>query len=136
MHDSKIYTLPRGFMALISIVVISIVFLIAVVSLGQFGLAGRLLLLDVENKARSEEYAEACVHIARIFIVNDPLAAKTNLDQSKGNIKCTIVSLTPNTPAVGRSTIQSRAEVNGATTKFTVTIDTTGHNVVSWVETP
>jgi hypothetical protein len=133
MSASKYYA-QRGFIALISVLVISFVFLMAVISLGQFGLAGRLLLLDVENKVASEEHAEACVHIARILIVNDPLASRTNVPVTQGTISCTLVSLTPNTPAAGNSTIKSTAIVDGATTNFVVTIDTTTQDVLSWNE--
>ncbi|MEK9176995.1 MAG: hypothetical protein AAB923_01745 [Patescibacteria group bacterium] len=124
----------KGFMALISVIVISFVFLIAVVSLGQFGLAGRLLLLDVENKAASEGHAEACVAVARILIVNDPLSALSNREVTQGDVTCTIVSLAPGTPSSGYSTIKSQAMVASSTTNFVVVIDTTTHNVVSWRE--
>jgi hypothetical protein len=133
MYVSKV-SARRGFIALISIIILSFVLLVAVVSLGQFGLTGRLLLLDIENKTRSEEYAEACVHAARILIVNDPEASRTNVPFSYDDISCTLVSLDPDTPSSGESTIKSKAEVDGATTNFVVVVDAASYDIVSWKE--
>lgn len=126
----------RGFIALISVFVVSIVFLIAVVSLGQFGLAGRLLLLDVENKVRSEAYAEGCVQTARIIAVNDPAASRSNVLVRYSDIECAIVALEPDTPSAGESTITASSTVSGATTNFEVVIDPVTGDITSWVELP
>lgn len=124
----------RGFIALISVFIISFVFLVAIISLGQFGLAGRLLLLDTENKIRSEEYAEGCVQIARVLILNDPKASEKNVPVESEEVVCTIVSIEPDVSSSGESTIQARAEVLGTITNFVVVVDQNTRAVVSWEE--
>lgn len=124
----------RGFIALISVFIISFVFLVAIISLGQFGLTGRLLLVTSENKIKSEEYAEACVQVARILVVNDLEREHTNRTIQDGELACTIVAVEPDEPSSGESTIKSRAEVAGAVTNFVVVVHQTTHAIESWKE--
>lgn len=62
----------RGFIALISVLILSVVLLAAVVSLSQYGVTTRYALLDLERKAESETLASACIEVARIAVMNDP----------------------------------------------------------------
>ena len=127
----------RGFIALISVLILSLVFLVAVVSLGQIGLSGRLLLLDLENKVLTEEFAEACVQSARILVAVDPLVERTDvsIDPSEpGDVSCTLVSLEADTPFSGQSRILAQSVVEGATTNFEVIVDAATLAVDSWRE--
>lgn len=129
----------RGFIALISVLILSLVFLVAVVSVGQFGLSGRLLLLDLESKVESETFAEACVQSARILIAIDPLVERSNISitpKEDGDVSCTLVSLEADTPSAGESRILSQSMVDGATTNFEVIVDSSSLSVNSWEECP
>ncbi len=121
-------------MALLSVIILGFVFLVATVSLGQFGLSGRLLLLDIENKIRSEEYAEACVQVARVLIANDAQTERANVPIESRDISCTLISLEADAPSLGESTIEACAEVSGAITNFVVVVDATTYDIVSWEE--
>ena len=56
----------NGFIALISILIVSSVLLVTTLSLAERGIAHRFFLLKHEQKSMSEQLAEACIHIARI----------------------------------------------------------------------
>ena len=126
----------RGFVALISAIVVSFVLLIAVVTLGMRGITGRMYLLDVERKNTSYALAESCVAIATIKIANDPDYSATNVSAPVGSETCTIVRVTPNTPTATRATLVTRGVKDGATTYLTVVIDEVSGTPVSWREIP
>ena len=124
----------RGFFALITVTVLGLVFLFAVLTLAQQGIMGRFILLDVENKLRSEGLAEACVQASRIATVNDPQRAISNLTVSIDTQTCTVVSLSPNTPASGSSRVRTKGTASGATTNIEAVINSTTGAVTSWKE--
>ena len=121
-----------GFIALVSSIIIAVILLTAVVSLGSRGIAGRFILLDIENKQISQALAEACVQVAIIKIVNDAEYAGLGVSVPVGTKTCTIVSVT--TPPGGESIIQASANVNGATTNLVVKVDTVNVDIQSWEE--
>ncbi len=128
-----------GFIALISILIISMVLLFAVFAIGQRGIASRFLLLDLERKTQSEQLANACIQIATIDIANNAgHIAASDKEYNVGSSKCTIHSVQPNFPSAGRSTIEVFAIVpgptEGATTNLQVVIDSTNGNIMSWQE--
>ncbi|MGB4076766.1 MAG: hypothetical protein WBK28_03625 [Minisyncoccia bacterium] len=124
----------KGFIALLSVIILGFVFLAAAVSLSHFGLAGRLLLLDLEEKARSEGYAAACVEAARILVANDAEAQRSSLSITYGALSCTIVTLEADEPSVGESTIKSRGVSGDAVTNLVVILDAATADVTSWQE--
>ncbi|MEK7063836.1 MAG: hypothetical protein AAB955_04080 [Patescibacteria group bacterium] len=126
---------PRGFIALISTIVVSFVLILAVVTLGMRGIAGRLYLLDIEHKNTSYALAESCITVGIIKIANDPDYTGTNITVPVGTETCTLVAVTPNTPSASRATISARGAKSGATTHLTVVIDEATALPVSWVET-
>lgn len=121
-------------MALIVVVVIGLVFLMGVVSLGRLGITGRFTLLTVEEKLESEAYAEACVHVARVYVMNDAAYTTTNLTVSYKDVTCTVVSVEAATPSAGQSRIRTKAVVSGATTNFEAVVSPADGDVVSWKE--
>ncbi len=123
-----------GFIALVSSIIIAVILLTAVVSLGSRGIAGRFILLDIENKQVSQALAEACVQSAVIAIVNDAEHAESDVSVPVGTKTCTIVSVTPNTPISGQSTIKAKGESRGATTNLEVVADSATANFISWQE--
>ncbi len=69
----------KGFVALISVLVISTILFASVVLLAQSHIVHRYMLLDFENKLQSEELAAACVDIGKLFIYNDPYVTTDTL---------------------------------------------------------
>jgi hypothetical protein len=128
----------RGFIALISVIIISVVLLATTIALAQFGIASRYFILHLEQKAVSEKLADACVHIARIMVYNDP---KTDFDAAVsypiGDEECSIVSITPDGD---ESIVEARGVVGDAVTNYSVVIynslatDDDDGEFVSWTE--
>lgn len=123
-----------GFIALISILIISAVLLATTLGLAQFGIANRFFILNLEQKASSKKLAEACVHIARIQAYNDPLYTRTTpLSVPVANGSCDIISITPNG---SETAIVSRARTGDAITNLSVVVDNTDGDFLSWEEIP
>jgi hypothetical protein len=122
----------RGFIALISILIISTVLLATTLSLAQFGIANRFFILDLEQKAGSEKLAEACVHIARVRAYNDP-AYDTNVAEPiiVGGGACTIHAIDANGD---ETTIETTATNGRSVTNFRVLVDNTNGDFLEWEE--
>ena len=126
----------NGFIALISIVMISVILLGATLSLAQFGLANRYFILDLEHKNISEKLAEACIHAARIYIYNDPEFNPSSMMLPIGDATCTIHAVIPHTPHSGESTVTVQAMSGSAVTNIQVVIEASSGNFLSWTELP
>jgi len=126
----------RGFISLISAIVIGLVIMLAVITLAQRGIAGRFLLLDFESKEISSGLAAACVETARIAIANDPAYQTASTSVAVGSGSCMLVSVARDTPTVGQSRIETTGEDRGATTNLRVVVDAATLDIVSWVEVP
>lgn len=121
----------KGFVALMSIIIMSVVLLATTLSLAQFGIASRYFILDLENKSASERLAEACVHVARIAAYNDPLTDITNKVVPVGSESCTITNINPDSD---ESIIEVAAMRGNAETSYRVVVDNTDGDFVSWTE--
>jgi len=126
----------NGFIALISILIISAVLLATTLSLAQFGIANRYFILDLELKTVSKKLAEGCVEMARIQTYTDPsytvLSTSPTLVPLAGKT-CTIrlVSRSGN-----NATIETVGISGSAVTNLRVTLDTRTGNYLSWTELP
>lgn len=85
----------RGFIALLSILILSVMLLGMTLSLAQFGLMSRFSILALEERAVSERYAHACVSYVRILVFNDPMLSFTvpREFQIDASHKCTVLSI-------------------------------------------
>lgn len=126
----------KGFIALISVIVMSVVLLTTTLSLAQFGIAGRFFILDLENKQGSRKLAEACAYIARIRVYNDPmytLARHDALTIPIDTTSCTILSVTH---TGHESTIETKGVRGNSVTNLRVVVDTRDGGFLSWMELP
>ena len=131
------HSVQNGFIALISILIISAVLLATTLGLAQFGIANRFFILNLEQKASSEKLAEACVHIARIQTYNDPLYVRnTPLPVSVAGGTCTIVLIDPDNSDPSKTVIQASAQTSEAITNLSVVVDNTDGDFLSWEEVP
>jgi hypothetical protein len=124
----------RGFIALISIIIISVMLLATTLSLAQFGIASRYFILDLENKRASEKLAEACVHIARIQTYNDPeYEVSSPISYPVGESTCSVYSIN----SVGDdTTIEAQAQSGDSITNLHVVVDNTNGDFTEWQEMP
>ena len=125
----------RGFVALISIIIISAMLLVLVVTLETASFFQRFDALDAENKRVSLGLAEACVSAAQLLIAqgtpSNSELPKVTVDSSDAQKTCRICKTT----AAGA--IATRAVYNGAYSNLSVTINTTpgSYAVTAWTET-
>ncbi len=124
----------QGFIALITVLILSVVLMVGVISLSQFGVITRYSLLDIENKMRSENLANACISFARLSIVTDPDDTITNKDVPLGEYVCRIESLVVNSPTNGTNRVKVSAAVSGATTNYQVDVNTTTGAITRFIE--
>jgi hypothetical protein len=118
----------RGFIALISVVIISVVLLAAVISFAQFGVQGRITLLDIANKGQSERLAYGCLQVALIAISNDPLITKGYTIVPVGTGQCAIESIAA---ASGISTVRVSASSTKATTNIEARVTSSTAGIIS-----
>lgn len=139
----------KGFIALISVIVISAILLMLVFTLGLSSFFNRYDALDAENKRISLGLAEACVNVAMVRIakdsdygINPPIAADGECvsvsDTCGAGAKkvCKICSVTDTSFP---KTISTRAAYNGAYTNVSVAINNTtpgNFTLRSWSEVP
>lgn len=130
----------RGFIALISILILSSVLLVTVLSLAQFGIASRVFLLDLEEKKASELLAEGCVHIARVYVYRDPDITVDTLPTIPphphgtfpiGESACTISAISRSNTI---NTVEVVAHSGRATTRYSVLIRNANGEFLSWLE--
>src|SRR5258708_32505996 len=89
----------KGFIALTSAMVISILLLAITVSLGFCGFFTRFNILDSESKERSLALAEAC---GEMSILNLTQGLSTIGNITVGDDKCNIVSIQKDIPVAGQ----------------------------------
>ena len=128
---TTIHTTEKGFVALLSIIIMSVVLLATTLSLAQFGIASRFFILDLEHKSASEKLAEACVHVARISVYNNPFYEAANINIPINTETCTIISI----EADGDESIVVARGIHGkSVTNMPVDIDNRNGDFVSWTE--
>ena len=117
----------RGFVALMSVIIVSAILTTIIFTLGASTFFARFDVLDIENKRESLSLAQACVNAAMLKIARDAsYAALLGGDQVtiQGLKTCKICPGT-NSPS-GQSTepLYARALYNGAYTNIEATIHT------------
>lgn len=123
----------NGFMALISVVIISVILLLIATTLSMTGFAGRLNILDSEYKERSLGLAEACVDAAILRLAQTPTYAVNppGVVVPVGVDSCNIRSITPATNPI---VIQATASFQNSFTNLVVNLASTDLSVTSWQE--
>ena len=126
----------KGFIALISAIVISVILLLIAANLSLTSFYGRSNILDSELKERSSALAEACADTAILKLANnkDYVLVAADHSISVGTGQCDIVSYS--FPRTGNITIITKANYNNAyfTTLQIVVNSAANMAVVSWEE--
>ena len=113
----------KGFIALISSIIISFVLLFTALSLGQTGMIARLSLLSFEEKAMSAAYAEGCSDAAHVALLNNPLYNTATRTISLNNDSCSFWVLQK---TADESEVLSHARVRNAETNLQYIINHNG----------
>ena len=131
----------NGFIALISVIIITLILLSTTAALATKGFLDRFNILEGEAKEISAGLASACVESARIKIARDgdnytgdeTLMVVTDPADPAKNKTCEIVLVTH---SGDESTIQSKGAYKKATTNYEVIVDTDDEliPIISWKE--
>lgn len=124
----------NGFIALIAIISMSVVLLTTTLSLAQFGIANRFFILNLEHKIASEKLSDACVHVARVSVYNDPLYTVSSAHPVVIPILDSFCTITSITYSGNESTIEVEAIQKDAYTQYRVVVDSSNGEFLSWEE--
>ncbi len=119
----------KGFIALMSAIIISIVLLLMITNLSLTGFYGRFNILDFELKEKSSALAEACADEA---ILNLTQNIDYTGDVNVGADKCSIRSITGSNI---KKTIEVSADYKNYITNLEIDVDT-NIAVTRWEEVP
>lgn len=123
----------KGFIALVSAIVMSAILLIITITLSLSNFFSRFTILESEYKERSLALAEACVDSALVKIALDNSYSPSNELVSVGKSSCTIKKIITNG---SQKTIITQANYEQAYSNLRVTVQTSNFKVISWLETP
>ena len=123
----------RGFIALMSIIIISVVLILGIVSSGLIGYYSRFNTLDSELKERSVAAADGCVDRALLQLAQDPnytggVMSLNSIDQCRIGKVSTIGSNT-------QFYVQATSS-NTAVTNLQIVVASSDLSVISWEEIP
>lgn len=131
MYDFNTHKKEEGFIALISILILSSVLLATTLSLAQFGLANRFFILNLEQKASSQKMAEACLEMLRIKVYSDPAyTTTTKTTYILAGSDCSVVSVI----GTGTKTVKVSATEDGAITNLQADINSSTGDYISVTE--
>jgi len=122
---------PRGFIALISAIIISALLLAIVASSSLGGFNSRFNLFESEMKERTMALADACVDHALLELAND-LSYAGNATSTIGADTCYVGAITT---AGSQKAFKTRAFKNNSYTYLAVTVDSSTLGVLSFEET-
>lgn len=124
--------IQKGFIALISSIVMSAILLLITTTLSLSSFFTRFTILESEYKERSSALAEACVDSALVKIALDNTYSPSNEIVRVGNNTCLIKRVT----TLGtQKTIVTQGNYQESYTNLSVTIQTNNLQIVSWLET-
>ncbi len=122
----------KGFIALVSVIIISSILLILAVTLNFSGFFGRLNTYNGEIKAESEALASSCIDHAILKLAEDD-TFDGDVSVSVGTESCYIYTLNF---SGNDATFVTRGIKNGAHTFYKTTMDTDTFKIASFLECP
>lgn len=122
----------KGYIALTSIIIVSILSLTIVLSMNFSGFFNRFNILDSEFKETSFALAEACANKALLKLAqNSSYLGNENINV--GFNTCSILAIENNG---SQKIIKTKAQIKNAVSNLKVVINTPNFNIVSWTEEP
>ena len=121
----------NGYIALISVVIISLILVTIAFSLSQTGLMSRLLVLTSDAKERGVAAAEACADMARLKLTQNSSYAGNETIAVGSDDTCQILAI----ETTGSSKIiKTKAIVLQTVTNSKVTVNSSDLSILSWDE--
>jgi hypothetical protein len=129
------YKDQSGFVALLSVIIITVVLVVISVSVSTTSFFSRFNVADAEYKRLSSSLAEACADQALLKLAQDPSYAPAPGGDtiSVGSSSCKIFSVT-SSPT--QFTIQTKAVFQKAVTNIQIIVDNSSYSVISRQELP
>ncbi len=124
-------TLENGFMAITTVMILSVILLLVATSLSFSGFFTRYNILDNELKKVSTGIAEACVDQALLKLAIDSNYPGGEIVNVSGN-PCTIKNITVS--GGGQKTINVKADYKHYVTNLSITINATTLQINHWQE--
>jgi len=130
-----------GYIALISVIIISLLLITVITALSTINYFSRYNILENEYKERSSGLAEGCVDYALGELAANPAYATTSPQSiAIGSDTCNLMSVTPPQSGQSTTTIVTQGFYPATTplksyTNLTVVVDS-NLQVTSWQETP
>lgn len=113
---------PRGFIALMATIIISLLLLVMVVQESVSGWYARFNILGTEAKEQANALAEGCADQAQAAFLSDPGFVGDSTTTTQGGV-CRIFPVQFNEPAVGFAIIQTQAQVRRSFTTLQLTVN-------------
>jgi len=125
----------RGFVTLMASLLIAGILLIVVLTTGGVAFLTRFSIMTAEFKSESSFLAEGCVETALIRVaLDDTYTAADEWVAVTPSTSCRLVTVTPDTPTSGYTTIEAQATSSEAYTNLRVVADSATGGVESWEE--
>ena len=126
----KALNLQKGYIAITTSIVLSLMLMLVAISLGSSSLFTRLNVVDFSNKQLSYFIARSCLNEA-LFKLADSSAYTGNETLTISSRTCALYPITTSAP---NKIIQAKAIINGATTNLKLTVNSSSLSTVSLEE--
>ena len=126
--------MERGFVALMSVIIIGATLLVVVIGASLTGFYSRYNVLDFELKERSASAAEACANQALLELANDATYAGGTTLSLNSLDTCRVGPVALVDP--GQKSIRIQATSSDAVTDLFVVVNTDDLSIASWREVP
>lgn len=120
----------RGYIAVTTAIILSIVIMVVAIALGSSNLLTRLNFVAFTNKQTTYFVARSCLSHALFQLIKN-ISYAGNENVNAGSYQC---SIQPIETSGLNKIIKARAQINGATTNFKLTVTTATLSTVSLEE--
>ncbi len=124
----------EGYIALMSVIVISAILLLISTATSFKGYYGRYGVLETEFKKESQNLAEACADQAILELAKNVNFQGDATSTISSKYECYIYPITKNFPTPGKTTIKTRAIYQDSYTYLEITINQSDLSVDKWME--
>ena len=122
--------MERGYIAITTTIILSILMLILATTIGSINLLARFGVVDFYNKRTSFYVARSCLEYGRLKLSLDTAYAGSE-SRLIGGYSCSLQAV----ETFGQNKIiKARAQINGSTTNLKLTVDTNTLSTVSLEE--
>lgn len=121
----------KGYIAITSAILISIVLMAIILTVSSIGFRGRANIFDSYSYAKSKYATEACFETALLKLAEDPNYSGNETIDINGN-QCNILGVEEINPE--EKLIQTESTVLMSKTSLNVTININDFSIISWQE--